>query len=348
MKIFYHSADNDGRASASIIYGEYGIMAMMTENDFIGYDYNKPYELPEFKEGEPWYFVDISLNPEIYGIIEQAVKAGCRVVHIDHHRNFEFIDNKLNNDQKAIMDKVVKFYNVYESATLLSWIYVNIPQEYRLEPMTHKYEFEENYSHFSIDGMNWVRVPYGFRLVNDQDVRHDQFTETRAFTAGVIELGDTEKEVPEWFKRFRLKERGIHPMSKIWDLIQNDNMRFVNEIIQMGTELVEKDEAENAELRKTAFEIEMELDGEKYNVICIKTDKHGGRVIGDLINDHDAYCRYNFDEEMGKWFYTFYSRSEGKFLPCHLMCQHIDPNGGGHLHAAGCTSQSLYFKEPEA
>ena len=64
MKIFYHSADNDGRASASIIYGEYGIMAMMTENDFIGYDYNKPYELPEFKEGEPWYFVDISLNPE--------------------------------------------------------------------------------------------------------------------------------------------------------------------------------------------------------------------------------------------------------------------------------------------
>ena len=47
MKIVYHISDNDGRASAAIIYREFGVMQMMTKNDFIGLAYTKPFDIPE-------------------------------------------------------------------------------------------------------------------------------------------------------------------------------------------------------------------------------------------------------------------------------------------------------------
>ena len=80
-----------------------------------------------------------------------------------------------------------------------------------------------------------------------------------------------------------------------------------------------------------------ELDGEKYDVICINTSHRGSVVAGSLYEEYDAYCCYNQLDD-GKWVYTFYSREHDKFLPCHKFAQKIDVNGGGHLHAAGCTT----------
>ena len=106
MKIVYHISDNDGRASAAIIYREFGVMQMMTKNDFIGLAYTKPFDIPEINPDVPetWYFVDIALNMETFAFIKAILDAGHKVIHIDHHRNHEFIENKLDDEQKKLFE----------------------------------------------------------------------------------------------------------------------------------------------------------------------------------------------------------------------------------------------------
>lgn len=338
MKIVYHMVDNDGRASAAIIYREFGLMAMMNENDFIGYDYNKGIVFPEITKEEPWYFVDIALNPETFAAMKACVEAGCKVYHIDHHRNEEVIDT-MSNEDKAIMEQIVKFYDIRESATMLCWLYIHMPEEYRNDPMRMTYDFSDEYTHFIFNGDQGSEyaIPIGFRYVNDQDVRHDMFEDTRAFTAGIVNIQDQRITFTDY--------DSIHPMSKVWVELFRSNSRFIAKTISYGNQVIKLDEEIYEKLRETAFAKELTLDGETYNIIAIETDIHGSRVAGNLINDYDAYCRFNYDEEKEKYFYTFYSRENGKYLPCHLMCRSIDVNGGGHIHAAGCSSEKNIFEE---
>ena len=122
MKIVYHISDNDGRASAAIIYREFGVMQMMTKNDFIGLAYTKPFDIPEINPDVPetWYFVDIALNMETFAFIKAVLDAGHKVIHIDHHRNHEFIENKLDDEQKKLFEheNLICMYDMRESATL--------------------------------------------------------------------------------------------------------------------------------------------------------------------------------------------------------------------------------------
>lgn len=339
MKIVYHKVDNDGRAAASIIYREFGLMAMMNKSDFIGFDYNKGIEFPELDPGKPeiYFFVDISLNPETFTAIKNCIYNGCKVYHIDHHRNDEFIE-ELSYEDKSIMKQVVKFYDINESATLLCWIFTHMDAKQREDPMSVNYEFSDGYTHFIFDGdtSREMSIPIGFRYVNDQDMRHDEFPDTRAFTAGIINI--------ESQRITYLEYDSIHPMSKVWVEIFRSNRKFLTKIIEIGYKVINADEKIYAELRKTAFETDMALDGVIYKIICINTELHSSIVAGEMFNEYDAYCRFSFDEDINKWTYTFYSRSEGKFLPCHLMCKSLDKNGGGHLHAAGCTKDINIFE----
>lgn len=228
MKIVY-TDDNYGRAAASIIYGEYGIMAMMSTKDFIT-DLN---ELPELRENEPWYFIGIPIE-EAFDAIKQCIDAGCKVIHIDHHD--ENLD--MNDSRYEILKDAVTFYNNAESSILLAWIYINIPMEYRTDPMAHVYDFEESYSHFSIDNLSWIKIPHGFRLLNDLAMNHGLFEEAKSFDVGLTAFANPMLEDAEWFKRYSTKQnpltRDVSPTSKVWDLIQNNNMPFMNEIMKIG------------------------------------------------------------------------------------------------------------------
>lgn len=341
MKIVYHSADNDGRASAAIIYREFGVMQMMQESDFIGFDYNKGVTFPEVKEGEVWYFVDVSLGWESFAQIKKCIEGGAKVYHIDHHRNGEFMEQNMSPEDLNIMDQVVKFYDIHESATMLCWVYTHMTPEQREDPMAVTYDFSEGYTHFmftdSPAGAEYS-IPIGFRYVNDQDMYHREFAATGAFTAGMIELDSPDKFHEGSYER---AYNGIGPMSKVWVEIFNSNKKFLSHVIELGDRRIVELEMIYVDLRKTAKAVIMELDGVKYDIICIETEYHGSKVAGELFTEYDAYCRYNFDEKDNVWRYTFYSREDGKYLPCHLMCRHLDPNGGGHLHAAGCATDIL-------
>lgn len=235
MKIF-HTPTLNGIAAASVLYGEYGIMAMMSDKDFIS---NLADELPELHENETCYFVGYPLS-DVFDKLQKCGEAGCNVVFIDNHDNTKFIQTLKSEDITMLTDKIISFNNTNESELMLAWIYINIPMEYRKEPMVHVYDFEESYSHFSIDGLSWIKIPHGFRLLNDYAMKRGQFSEAKSFNDGLIGFGDTRKEDEDWFKRFSTKQnpltRSLSPSAKVWDLIQNNNMQFINEIMKIGIE----------------------------------------------------------------------------------------------------------------
>ena len=123
MKILHH-VDDDGFCSAAIVnwlIKPYGVN--LTDEDCILYNYNGPINIPEFKEGEYVYIVDISLDNEVFKFIKEAVRNKCRVLHIDHHKTtIEWLNN-CKGTQKRVLDKITKFYNTKVSASMLCYIY---------------------------------------------------------------------------------------------------------------------------------------------------------------------------------------------------------------------------------
>jgi len=96
IKIFYHSADFDGKASAAIVH-QYCIIkrkpAWLIGINY-GYDF-KESVLSELISGDEIYVVDFSFTPEEFKILKEKTKS---ITWIDHHKTI--IENKNYEDLK--------------------------------------------------------------------------------------------------------------------------------------------------------------------------------------------------------------------------------------------------------
>lgn len=232
----------DGVAAAAIIYGEYGITSMMSEKDFIPFDSMGPTipedMMPEIIPDEVCFFLDLCMSQSdgpFLEIMKECIIKGCKVVYIDDNDDQKYID-MLKEDPKEKINKVTKFYSDSLSTTMLAWLYINFPEELRKNPMEAKYEFAPGYSHFVLNGdrLTTTRIPYGFRLINDQKPK--EFKETPAFIEGLISIGNgiDENDPEEYNKYIKKFQCDITPMSNIWGKIQNDDRKFMNTIIAKG------------------------------------------------------------------------------------------------------------------
>lgn len=238
MKIFYNKKSMDGVAAAAIIYGEYGITSMMSEKDFIPFDSMGPaipYDMmPEIIPDETCFFLDLNMHQSIE-LMKECITKGCKVIHIDDENDQKRFD-MLKKEPKEKISKVIKFYNEDLSTTMMAWLYINFPKELRTNPMEVNYEFAPGYSHFVLNGdrLTTTRIPYGFRLINDQKPK--EFKETPAFIEGLLSIGNgIDENDPEEYNKYIAKFQGdITPMSNIWGKIQNDDRKFMNTIIAKG------------------------------------------------------------------------------------------------------------------
>lgn len=77
MKIFYHSADLDGKASGAILYQKF------PGADLIGIDHGQDYDFGLIGENEEIYIVDFTFKPE--KMVELKELCNDRLFWIDHH-----------------------------------------------------------------------------------------------------------------------------------------------------------------------------------------------------------------------------------------------------------------------
>lgn len=310
----------------------------LTESDYIGFNYNDNLEnikitpVSETCHSETYYFVDVSLNHNVICLMKRVLDAGHSIIHIDHHRDQDFMDNKATDDEKAIMDRVTKFWDINESASMLCWIYVNIPADMRIDPSKIKYDFcmdpNFEYSELKVEGTALpISIPPALRYVNDNDVNHCIFKETENFEGGMK----------------LLKEK--NPWDAVWKKLLRYDNRLLVEIMRKGEIEIQTENMIAEAIKHNAFDHEFEIDGEKYIVSCLNTPYGNKRMFGDLYYNHDGVCKYSYDGQKGKWIYTFYSNCDNNphALPCFKLAQQLDENGGGHYGAAGCSSESCIF-----
>lgn len=66
------------------------------------------------------------------------------------------------------------------------------------------------------------------------------------------------------------------------------------------------------------------------------------QVFGNKINDYDLVVLWTYNGKMGLYQYSFYS-SDKSPANCEKIAKHFNPDGGGHIHASGCSSDKLLF-----
>lgn len=328
-KIFYHSADDDGRCAAAIVKRELiSVFENMTDNDFIGYDHGEELVTPEFKPFENVFIVDLSLNSIILNkVIKPAVEAGAKVVHIDHHKStFEFM-NSASPEMTRYLNKITKFYVDGLSATMLTWVYSLMYEGERKDPKNVDYDFTAGFTHVGFypetPKMREYNIPDVIRYIDDNDVWRHDLEESKYFCMA--------------FK----SEEDKHPNSDIWnDLIYSSSQRKTFEYTNKGKIIMDYQTA----IDKVNLEKAFESDVLNHKCLCLNTANGNSSIFGDKIHEYPMVCRFSYDGSLHMWRYSFYSSEK---YPDWVDVEQVarELGGGGHEHAAGCTRVDNIFSD---
>lgn len=321
MRIFYHN-DDDGRCAAAIIKRELiSVFEDMSKSRFHEYSHNKgiDYKSIDFFNSETIYIVDIALDKTILELIKYCIKNfNTRVIHIDHHKSgIEFYEEhkeELNND------KYRHFFRDGVSGCMLTWVYISMNSDERLNPENVPFDFSEGFTHVAFypeseEDVREYYIPESIRYIDDNDVWRHSLDNTIEFCDG--------------FKLVKEK----HPLDKTWDdLIYNDKMMVFN-IIKEGRTIGKFLESMYASVMHNSH-VAL-LNGKR--VLCLNMMYGNARIFGDKINEYDAVCKYSYDGD--NWVYTMYSKEDGgadcSVLVKALCERYRGVSAGGHEHAAG-------------
>lgn len=324
MKIIHH-CDDDGRCAAAIVKNELiSVFENPTKDDFIEYGHGSELKVPDVDSSETIYIVDLSLDKTIYDTIDGFVTKGCKVVHIDHHKTtIDFMEN-LSDEQKNIMDHVIKFYKIGLSATMLTWVYSLMNEDERKDPSKVIFDFTNGFTHVAFNvGTNNMReyhIPNVVRYIDDNDVWRHEIEESKYFTLG-----------------FQLEE-DKNPTAKVWDdLIYSSNSIEAYNYVNNGKLIWDYQNAMDKKSMRNAFESDV------FGVKCLCLNGYGNsRIFGDRFDEYPMVCRFNYDGSINKWRYSLYS-SEQYSEPADVSAIATSYGGGGHRHGAGFVTDEFIF-----
>lgn len=193
------------------------------------------------------------------------------------------------------------------AACMLTWLYLYY--ESGLLPTTQE-ECEKLYD----------KAPFLVRLVHDNDVWRHEYWESSYFKLAL----DAANLVNPWDGRWKQLYESVHA---------------VDVMVSKGESIASyRDSIGDYACSNNGFECE--INGLKG--FALNTPFHGSPWFGSRIKDYDFVCAFSYNGESKEWGYSFYSDKE-KGANCYEIAKSINPKGGGHYHAAGCSSKELIF-----
>lgn len=329
MKVFHHN-DDDGRCAAAIVKRELvNVFEPLTDDDFIEYSYTGELDVPEFKQNETVYIVDLSLDETIFNkVIKPALDVNAKITHIDHHKTtFEYLES-LTDDQKTIIDKVTTFYVNGLSGTMLTWVYSLMNDTERRDPTNVNFDFTDGNTHVGFDvgtdKMREYHIPDVIRYIDDNDVWRHEIENTKYFSIGFQSVSDEDKA----------------PVSSIWDdLIYSSNQREASRFVNEGKIIWAYQEVQYKNNLKNSFVTY--IFGEK--CLCLNTCQGNSRIFCEKFDEYPMVCKFGYDGSIGKWRYTFYSSDKiDNAVDVSVIAKRY--GGGGHRGAAAFISKEFLFK----
>ena len=226
------------------------------------------------------------------------------VTWIDHHKSSIDKYGKFGNDIPGLRIDGT-------AACMLTYIYYYLNDQVDINKLTQK-DCEKLYD----------KAPDLVKYVHDNDVwRYDYGDDTEFFKLGLDALGI----------------KG--PLDPMLDTLYNDGFA-TGEIISNGRIIRDyRDSIGKVACKSGAFEYT--ILGKKG--ICMNMILGGSPWFGELIKEYDFVCSFFYNGNTKLWEYSFYSDAK-RGCSCIKLAQHIDEKGGGHEHAAGCTTKNFIFK----
>lgn len=310
MKIISHSADADGRLSAFLVARKFGIT---DENDIIMTDYGKGSDfIKRINKGEKVVICDFSFEngPDD---MKKLMEITDDIIWIDHHESSIKKYSKFG-------DNIPGIRVVGTAACMLTYIYFYILSEEEgalTRDQWCKLHLDQKYCENL-----YKYAPLLVRYVHDNDVwRYDYGEKTEFFKLGLD------------------SSNAISPLNPIWENLFTD-VNQIDRLINIGISARKyRDSLASYIVNSEAFEYTI---GGKHG-LCMNMILGGSPWFGEKIKEYDFVCSFHYNGKQKQWEYSFYSDSE-KGANCYKLAQSVDPKGGGHEHAAGCTSDKLIFK----
>lgn len=164
------------------------------------------------------------------------------------------------------------------------------------------------------------KAPLLVRLVHDHDVwRYQYGKDTASLKLGIQSEGITTPTDIKWKEMY-------------------DSELKVKQLINIGNYcIVFRDSIGKEACDTNGFEYE--LCG--FKGFFLNNVMGGSEWFCDKIKEYDFVCSFNYTSN-GEWEYNFYSDDNSKAI-CIDLAKSIESSGGGHDHAAGCTSKKFIF-----
>lgn len=312
MKIISHSADNDGMLSAFLVARKFGITDL---NDIIMTDYGKGSDFinsHKIEKNEKVIICDFSFEngPDD---MKKLMEITNDIIWIDHHESAIKKYGKFG-------DNIPGIRVIGTSAAMLTYIYFYILGDTEgclTKDQWCKLHLDQNYCENL-----YKYAPLLVRYVHDHDVwRYEYGTNTELFNLGTFAEGIRSPLDPLWEELFTNKDK-------------------VDEIINNGSYIKKyRDVLGESAQRNGAFEYTIK----DKRGLCMNMILGSSTWFGEKIKEYDFVCSFHYIGKDKIWEYSFYSDKDNG-ANCFELAQSINPKGGGHKNAAGCTSDKFIFK----
>ena len=329
MKCIHH-IDADGLCAAAIVRNELvDDFEPVSKEDFIPYNHGWKLELPEIKEGETVYVVDLALDGVTFNAMKQCIEAGAHVVHIDHHKTGSTFYETLSPEGKATYDKVTRLFRTDYSGTMLTWVYACMTEDERKDPVNVKWDIADNLScvgfWLGTPNKREVSVPMAIRYIDDNDVWRHSLEESKYFAIAFNSVSSEEK----------------NPYNDFWrELLYRTIPQKTMEMVNNGRMLYDYQDMVNHQVLHNGFEYD--IAGVK--TFCLNTPNGNSRIFCEKYDEYPMVCKFSYDGSINKWRYTFYSNGKDPNVDCGEIAR-LFFAGGGHHSSSGGQLDYNYFED---
>ena len=310
----YHHNDHDGIVAAGVLYH------FLLRNDYysvvfnmIDYQTKLNFDHIDFNDDDEIFFLDYSFSnnenlEEFRKLLERRI-TGYEVTWIDHHKT---------------SIGVLEEYGIPGIRTkglcgaALTYIYT---ANSMYDPEITDEELSERFH-------NNEKIPLFLKYIDDYDCWKHIYTETNDFHYGLT-VSDPKDEI-------------ISNLLNTYDECTSSNytkQEIIRSIISTGKEIQNYLKFENKEyhIKMYGFEYTLPEEHGGYKCFCINR-KGNSHMFGDKIEEYDAVIPFYFNGS--RWTYSMYTEKDN--VDCEAVAKSF--GGGGHLKAAGWTSDKLLFE----
>lgn len=340
MYLCYHHNDMDGKAAGNEVY-KYLVSNGITPipSMFIMRGYDEPFSEDDYGN-KVVFIVDLSFTTTSIQKLFAICEGASKVIWIDHHESScDCIKNDDILSKLKSYDNLKFFVNKNACGALLSELYFHgaFGDEYSAEEcLDFNIRWKNKKSEIKVivdrpDGSGIVyESSYFMKLVDLWDRwDYEDFKDPVLFNFG-CGLHNTS------LFAYASKDATEKTYNKFWKFYTIG--RYTREVVDEG--VIAKKYFDSSSIKKIrASSYECNVLGHK--ALVLNSDGNS-MVFGNKIDKYDLVILWTYNGKLGKYQYSFYS-SDTSSVNCEKVARHFDSNGGGHIHAAGCSSDKLLF-----